>query len=208
MTTLALEYYRRTGEAERALKLPFSLLLTGGGGDRLVVTVNALRVSPVPYHRYRGKLWVRHWRLAECRSGQDLPPFEESFLRPGTPLRNGKTVLAGYRMLPYHLPEGLACPERCRGSWRRQQQEYERDVDLYLNSGTHRRRRDQWLWAAYEEAYGRPGGVNAPDGAWIRWSGRLLLDRPRAGGQPVAAEVVFSDSYPLLPLRPDDPTVA
>lgn len=193
MTTLAIEYYRRNGDAERGLRLPFSLFLTHQAGGRLVVTV----------HGFRGGLQVRHWRLSACRPDQPLPPCDERFLSPGTPLKNEATVLPGYRMLPYHLPERFVSPGLVWRFSATQLAGHARDVRGYLNCWSHRVRRERWLDEAFDQNYGPSLDDLAAVAFLGAWRRRLLLDKRRRS-QPVAAEVVFGGEYPPLPLWPDD----
>lgn len=206
--SLALEYYRRSGEAEAALKYPFSIFLTQRGGSPLVVTVD----------RHGRGLRVKHWDLRACGRRQRLPPFKEWVLPPGTPLRNERTVLPTCEMLPYHLPERFCRTKESRMD-RLELDGHARDVEHYLNCDTHRAKRAWWLMEAFWDVFGRHLGFSLPmceessGGAdsvvaghpraaalWKVWR-RHLLDLP-AGGQDVAAEVPFGDSYPRPPVKP------
>ncbi len=191
MTTLAIDYYRRNGDAERVLRLPFSLFLAEGTGDRLVVSVDA----------WKDGLRVKHWHLSWATPDEGLPPFDEAILPPGTPLKNDYTVLPGWRMLPSHIPDRFVFPGfRTDRSARKHLEEYGRDVSEYLNCRTHLLDRKLWLLRFVEGLYGdgtAHTGLTSR-AVWPLWRRHLLLATPGGRPQPVAAEVVFGDVYPPL----------
>ena len=198
--SLALEYYRNSGEAEASLKFPFSIFLTQAG-RRMVVAVDRLGDG------YR----VKHWDLHSCGPLQRLPPMKEYIMTPGTPVFNAATVLPGASMFQYQMPERF-----CRRSQSRMDEHelhgHSRDVANYLNCDTHRVRKAWWLMEAFHAVYGKhlrfsiPPSEESSAGAdsvvamspracstWKAWR-KHLLDLP-SEGQAVAPEVLFRKVY-------------
>lgn len=198
---LGIEYAIRSGEAKHHLAFPASLFVTScPARDKSVVTIHPRR---------DGRLCVKRWRLTEARANEVLPPCDLTVVAADDVFTDPAVVLPMHDLMEY--VEESTDSRRNRNPYQpfsvQEQEEYDQVVSGFLNSGSHRRARTEWLWAAFRDVFPfdvwaaayetTPDNLLTDHAPWLRrqwmvWR-QTLLEVGVTG--MVAAELAFHEAY-------------